>query len=145
MQLPGLNPLGTMAATVSDPPTRKTQHVERIAESDGAQGAATQGREHPEQASNVAKVRDIKALREAIGQKTLPAGPPPAFEMNLLEAQSGVDPALARFEASRGQARDAAFVRPAEDSAQDLPTVTTPDEAKQAAPDPAPAPRHGSD
>ncbi|HHC30013.1 MAG TPA: hypothetical protein ENK80_05575 [Rhodobacterales bacterium] len=145
MELPGLNPLGTMAASAATPPTRKIQQVERIAESGGAQGAITQGREHPDQAANAAKARDIKALREAIGQQALPAGPPPAFEMNLLEAQSGVDPALARIEASRGQARDAAFVQPADDSAQEQLPAATPDEAVRAAPDPALSPRFGPD
>lgn len=114
MELPGLNPLGTMAAATVDPPTRKIQQVERVAASDGAQGALTQGREHPDQTANTAKARDIKALREAIERRALPAGPPPTFQMNLLEAQSGVDPALARIEVNRGQMRDGPFVQPAE-------------------------------
>lgn len=140
MELSGLNPLGTMAAATVDPPTRKIQQVERVAASDGAQGALTQGREHPDQTANTAKARDIKALREAIERQALPAGPPPAFQMNLLEAQSGVDPALARIEANRGQMRNGPFVQPAEAQAGTADPLAGAGATSEGAPEEAPSP-----
>ena len=112
MELPGLNPLGAMAALAVEAPARRLQQISRVAPSDGANGASTQGHQNPDQGSGAAEARDISALREAIGRQSLPAGPPPAFEMNLLEAEGGLDQALARIEVTRSQLRDAPALRP---------------------------------
>lgn len=138
MEFAGLNPLGSMAAFAVEAPLRKAFPVTRIAASDHARGAGTDSRQRPDQESTAAEARDIAALRRKIERRALPAGPPPAFEMNLLEAEGGLDQALARIEAARSRDRDAPALRPAAPKAEPRAAATS--EAAPAATE-SPAPR----
>ena len=71
--------------------------------------------------------------KACVDQRALPPGPPPAFEMSLLELEADLKALIARIEADRGHDRDAPAVQPAPDGSPDRPDV-----ALQAA-DPAPA------
>lgn len=111
MELPGLNPLGSMVANAVEAPMRKAQQISRVTASDPANGSTTSGRDHPEQGLAAAEARDIAALRREMQRRGLPAGPPPSFQITLLEAEGGLEQALARIEAARTQERDAPALR----------------------------------
>jgi len=111
MELPGVNPLGSMAAYTAEAPMRKLQQISRVTGSDGSGKSASDSRQHPEQDSTAAEARDIAALRREMQRRGLPAGPPPAFQITLLEAEGGLQQALARLEATRTQERDAPALR----------------------------------
>lgn len=114
MELPGLNPLGSMAVFSVEAPVRKQQQVKRVTAFDQAQGPRTGQRDHPQQDFTAAEERDIAALRREVKRRGLPAGPPPSFQISLLEAEGGLEQALARIETTRSQQRDAAALRPVE-------------------------------
>lgn len=113
MELPGLNPLGSIAVFSAEAPLRKQQQVKRVNAFDQAQRPATGQRDHPQQDLTAAEQRDIAALRREVERRGLPAGPPPSFQISLLEAEGGLERALARIEATRSQQRDAPALRPA--------------------------------
>lgn len=111
MEFAGVNPLGSMAALAVEAPLRKARSVTRIAASGHAQGASTDGQKRPDQ-GRAAEARDLAALRHEIERRALPVGPSPAFKMNLLEAENGLEQVLARIEAARNHDRESPALRP---------------------------------
>ncbi|WP_161350876.1 hypothetical protein [Maritimibacter harenae] len=131
MEISGPAPLGTrpaLAVAVQTDTAPDTRPVEPAPASvDAGAGARTDARQHSDQAAQAAASRDIRELRRAVAQGTHAAGPPPSFEVSLLEVESDLQQKLARMEAERSQARDGHAVTGAEDS-------------RDTAPDPAPVP-----
>ncbi len=123
-----------MAAVAVEAPVRKSLQVSRVAEGRQTQGASAESRQRPDQETAAAQARDIVALRREMERRALPAGPPPAFRMNLLEAEGGIDRMLARIEAERCQQRDAPALRLATPGA----AARDPAGASAALPDPSP-------
>lgn len=113
MELPGLNPLGSLAAFAVEAPMRKLQIPVRVEPSDQTRGGAADTHQRPEQDIIADEARDVAALRREMQHRDLPAGPPPAFQISLLEAEGGLEQVLARIEATRSQERDAPALRPA--------------------------------
>lgn len=112
MGFSGLNPLGSMVTIAAEAPLHKAQQITKFAASKHARGAGAESRQRPQQDRAAAEARDIAALRREIERRALPVGPSPAFEMNLLEAEGGLDQVLARIEAARTRDRDAPALRP---------------------------------
>lgn len=111
MVLPALNPLGSLAAFAVEAPMRKQQPTKQVTGANPSGSATGDSRQHPEQETSAAAARDVAALRREVQLRGLPAGPPPAFQITLLEAEGGLQQALARLETARAQERDAPAVR----------------------------------
>ena len=128
---------GGLAAMALEIAPRKTTRLDRVEPSDRGQRAEAETWRPPDQARPEARPgsrggRDLEAIRRDMERRALPPGPPPAFEMSLLELEADLKALIARIEADRGHDRDAPAVRPAPDGAPDRP-----DSASDAA-DPAP-------
>ena len=61
----------------------------------------------PAQDARAEEARDITALRREMERRDLPAGPPPSFQLSLLEVEADIQQVIARVEAARTQAREA--------------------------------------
>lgn len=121
MDFPVFNPASAAILALGEAPARNRPAALRVPAAQGSQGSETSGK-HPDGAdARAAQARDLKALRFEMRQRGLPPGPPPAFQMNLLEAESGVSQAIARIESTRSQSRDAAALRPATPGAPGAP------------------------
>lgn len=116
MEISGPIPLGVRgpgALPVQDMQRPDAPGIEppRVEPQDQAQDAGAEPHDHPRQDLHSAASRDIIALRRAVARGQRPAGPPPAFEVSLLEVESDLQQKLARMEAERAQARDAGAVQ----------------------------------
>ncbi|PIE07298.1 MAG: hypothetical protein CSA74_07905 [Rhodobacterales bacterium] len=104
-------PLGPLAALATETPLRKMQDVRKVTPGHkaGDSNGNTTGHTGAEgdNAARTAEARDIVALRREMERRNLPAGPPPAFKMSLLEVESGIRHVLARIEAARTRTREA--------------------------------------
>ncbi len=104
-------PLGPIAALAMETPLRKMQDVRKVTPGDKAGDTNGNTTGHTgadgDNAARTAEARDIAALRREMERRNLPAGPPPAFKMSLLEVESDIRHVLARIEAARNQTREA--------------------------------------
>lgn len=112
MELSGVKFAQAAATLVTEAPAHRSAPTAIVTPGSGAQNASGE-RAASEHTARAAQARDIAELRREMEQRGLPAGPPPTFEMNLLEAEAGVSQAIARAEAAWSHARDADAVRPA--------------------------------
>ncbi len=111
MELSGLNPLGLAAASAVTMPLRKAPDVQKVDPGQQSNGAGTDARQRPEQDATASQARDITEIRRQMERRDLPAGPPPTFELSLLEVESDLKQVLARIEAQRAQSRDSEAVQ----------------------------------
>ena len=107
MDFTGPAPLGSQAVLMALPAQRRAPDVKAIDPGRQTGGAGTDARERPEQDQTAAAARDITALRAATAERDLPVGPPPSFEVSLLEMDRDLKHLIARIEAARAQVRDA--------------------------------------
>lgn len=107
MEFAGPAPLGPFASLAADMPFRRTNDVKKV--QPGAQAGDTTGHagQKPGHDARAAEARDIRALRREMERRDLPAGPPPSFQVSLLEVESDLQQVIARIEAARNQARQA--------------------------------------
>jgi hypothetical protein len=139
MEFPGFNPLNALASA-AELPAYRMAHVGKVTPGRDAQGATSDNRQHAEPGRPAAEARDSAALRHEMQRRGLPAGPPPTFQMNLLEAEAGINQAIARVEAARTQSRDTAAIQPAPQPETALP----PSLASRGSPAPNRAPEQDS-
>lgn len=111
MELSGLNPLGTAAVAAVTMPLRKGSDVQKVDPGQQSNGTGTDARQHPEQDATASQARDIAEIRLEMERRDLPAGPPPTFELSLLEVERDLKQVLARIEAQRATARDSEAVQ----------------------------------
>jgi len=86
--------------------------VKRVEPGDHA-GKARPDPQRPLPGQSADGTRDIDARRHDMEQRALPPGPPPAFEMTLLELERDLKHLLARIEASRARERESGALQPA--------------------------------
>ncbi|GKY87149.1 hypothetical protein [Sinisalibacter aestuarii] len=98
-------------AAAAEPGPQRADMVTKIAPSDDARGTGADSRNHTAPDERAAGLRAAAALRHEMERRGLPAGPPPAFRMNLLETEAGVSRVIARLEAARAQERDGKAVK----------------------------------
>ena len=127
MELPRAAFVGPLPVAAGDVARRMSDRVKRVEPGDNT------GKARPDPhrfAHNTLpeQPRDLEASRREMEQRALPPGPPPAFEMTLLELERDLKHLLARIEAARAQGRDAEALKPAPqhdhadaDAAQDSP------------------------
>ena len=111
MEISGPAPLGTILIFAVSLQAPQPVAVQRVEPQDATTDAGEDARDHPEQEAQANASRDIIALRRAVAQGRRPAGPPPSFEVSLLEVESDLKQKLARMEVERAQARDADAVQ----------------------------------
>lgn len=111
MEVTGLNPLGFLAAFAGGSPPRNGSAVNEIPEAEPPKWSGARGDQPSDQGARTTEARDLMALRREMERRALPAGPPPAFQLNLLDAERGLDRLLARLEAARTHDRDAPAFR----------------------------------
>ncbi len=111
MEISGPAPLGTKAAYAVPVQDTRPPDLRKVQPQTATTDAGADGHERPEQDVQAAASRDILALRRAVAQGRRAAGPPPSFEVSLLEVESDLQQKLARMEAERSQARDAPGVQ----------------------------------
>lgn len=104
-------PMGPIAALAAEMPLRKVPEVRQVDPGKGMGESAADARGTPRQAENAAAARDIDAFRREMERREKPAGPPPTFEVSLLEVNQDFRRVMARIEAARAQARDADALR----------------------------------
>ncbi|MAM61500.1 MAG: hypothetical protein CMH11_08430 [Maritimibacter sp.] len=103
--------MGTKAAYAVPYQETRPVDVRKVQAQSATTDAGTDAHERPEQEAKAAASRDILALRRAVAQGQRPAGPPPSFEVSLLEVEGDLKQKLARMEAERTAERDAAGVQ----------------------------------
>jgi hypothetical protein len=140
MEISGPAPLGTKAAYALPVHDARPVAVHKVDHKSATSDAGAEARQHPEQDRQASVSRDIIALRQAVAQGQRPAGPPPSFEVSLLEVESDLKQKLARMEAERTQERDSPAVQgqaepePAPESVPDEPqSAPAPPEEETAA------------
>lgn len=111
MEISGPAPLGAKAAFAMPVHDVRPVAIHKIDAKPTLSDAQSEARDHPEQDSQASASRDIIALRRAVAQGQRPAGPPPSFEVSLLEVESDLKQKLARMEAERSQERDSPAVQ----------------------------------
>lgn len=107
MDFMGPAPLGSQAALLALSQQRRTPELKSVDPGDRSDGTGNDARRRPQQDETAAVARDIVALRRETSQRDLPVGPPPTFEISLLELESDIKHVLARIEADRAKARNA--------------------------------------
>ena len=111
MEISGPAPLGTKAAYALPVQDARPVAIHRIDPKPATSDAGAEARQHPDQNAPASVSRDIPALSRAVAQGQRPAGPPPSFEVSLLEVESDLKQKLARMEAERTQERDSPAVQ----------------------------------
>ncbi|MEC7762794.1 MAG: hypothetical protein VX874_12890 [Pseudomonadota bacterium] len=103
--------MGTKAAFAMPVHDLRPAAVHKVEQKSATSDAGAEAREHPQQDAQASASRDIIALRRMVAQGQRPAGPPPSFEVSLLEVESDLKQKLARMEVERTQARDLSAVQ----------------------------------
>lgn len=124
MEITGYANHGAPFALAARAPVRPVPDVPKVAASDGVEGGRTQGR-HTADTTRAAGVADM--IRNTDHNRDKPAGPPPSFDISVLEKDRELLDQIARFEATRGH----------EGSREDIGVKAQ--EATPPAADPAPA------
>lgn len=107
MDFSGIPPIGAKALVSG--PLAAHPHPEKVNRVEGSAKASDAGNkagQHPDQEAQAAPGRDILALRRAVARGDRPAGPPPSFDVSILEVERDLKEKLARMEQARAQARD---------------------------------------
>ena len=107
MEFIGPAPLGPFAALAAEMPLRKASDVKKVKPGAKTGDTTADARQNQAQDARSAEARDIAALRREMERRDLPTGPPPSFQMSLLEVEADILHVIARVEAARTQAREA--------------------------------------
>ena len=107
MEFAGPAPLGPFASLAAEMPLRKANDVKKVQPGAKAGDTTADVGQKPGQDARAAEARDIVALRREMERRDLPAGPPPSFQVSLLEVEADIQQVIARVEAARTQAREA--------------------------------------
>ncbi len=111
MELFSPNNLGAQAAHAHRVPVHKPPDITRISETETSEKTGADARQKSQIAANSQTVNALTEQRQQQEKQDKPAGPPPSFEVSLLEVEQDLKQVLARMEISRGQERDAEAVR----------------------------------
>ncbi len=103
--------LGANVASMLRAPLHKPPDVSRVKETETSGKTGADTRHLSQNTENSALARGLKALHQSQKDPDRPAGPPPSFEVSLLEVEQNLKEVIARMEISRGQKRDADAVR----------------------------------
>lgn len=116
-------------------PEPQPMRVQRVAPKPEASGAGNQSSAYSRQNDQADAGRDILALRQAVAQGRRSAGPPPSFEVSLLEVESDLQQKLARMESARAMDRDAEALQATRvaDTGQPAESVQDPEGTRTAA------------
>ncbi|WP_300512806.1 hypothetical protein [Aliiroseovarius sp.] len=109
MDISGPAPFGAQASIAAQMPTRTPPEVPVIDESRRTDRAQTDANTAHRDGTAADAARDLHAARRDPDVQT---GPPPTFEVTLLEVEQDLQATLARLEATRNHDRDAEAVRP---------------------------------
>ncbi len=103
-----LSPLqiGPPTAPILRADIEKTPAVPKV-ETSGSASKSDLNQQGQSQAQMAQQARQNKANSFADRDNDRPTGPPPSFEVNVLEVDRDLQQAIARIEAARGQIRDA--------------------------------------
>lgn len=112
MDFSGLAQVGAQATYAARAPVHKPPEVMRIDKSDASSKSGADPRQASQNEANSADAQRILSRLTMVSDMEKPAGPPPSFEISLLEMEQSLHNTLARMEVSRGQERDAAGIRP---------------------------------
>ena len=107
MEFAGPAPLGPLASLAAEMPLRKLNDVKKVQPGAKAGDMTSDIGQQPGQDARAAEARDITALRREMERRELPAGPPPSFQVSLLEVETDIQQVIARVEAARTRAREA--------------------------------------
>jgi len=125
MDVAGPAPLSTHANLAAQMPTRAPPEVRRVDEGAASTRTRTDANTHRRQEDVAASARDLARIRQAMADPQQPTGPPPSFEVSLLEVESDLQQVIARIEAQRNLggsgAKDAAGHVADETPRQDAP------------------------
>lgn len=138
MDFSGSAHLGTLASHAGRIPVHKSPEVLRIDKSGASNHSGSDPRQLSQNAENSASARlianqpELHKNAEMHKNPDKAAGPPPSFEVSLLEVEQDLKQVIARMEASRGQVRDADAVT-AESPAQHLQIQDPPQQSAPAA------------
>ena len=138
MEFSGPAPLGPYVTLAAELPWRKSTDVRHVEPGDRADNSAGEAGRRPDQNATAAAARDITALRREMARRDKPAGPPPSFEVSLLEVEQDIKQVIARIEAARNHAREADALRP--DAGAQAPAALTDDAPDRVAVSGTPAP-----
>ena len=108
MDISGPAPIGGHASLAAQMPTRTPPEVPVVDESRRTDQAQTDANTAHRDGNAAEAARD---QREARRDPDVPTGPPPTFEVTLLEVEQDLQATLARLEATRNHDRDAEAVR----------------------------------
>lgn len=89
---------------------KKTADVPKIEPSQNTGDAGLQTGPRAGGSGASPSVAEFVEMRNAAARGEKPAGPPPSFEVSILDVQSDLKQAIARMETARSQARDAEAV-----------------------------------
>ena len=116
MDLSGAAPIGARWALPAMAPETRVTAVTQVQEQSGSSGAGTDAHDTPEQDLHTASSRDLLALRRAVEDGKRPAGPPPSFDVSILEMDRDLKQILARMEADRAKSRDHDAIQTADEA-----------------------------
>lgn len=130
MDISGPAPVGGHASLAAQMPTRTPPEVPVVDESRRPDQERTDTNTAGRDNDAAQAARDLKAARKDPDVQT---GPPPTFDVTLLEVEQDLQATLARLEAARNHDRDADAVKPPDNATTEDAPVT---DARQAPPAP---------
>jgi hypothetical protein len=137
MDNPAQAPLATTALLGSRLALRPPPDPRRISAGTGSARTGADPRRTPDQKAAMAPAHSERKAPAPVGPET-PAGPPPAFQISLLEKEAGLMQRMARIEAARAHLWQMQTPPGAAGPAGNEPP---PDESAGLPPNPIPAPR----
>ena len=135
MELSGTAPFGAQASLAAQMPARTPPEVPVVDESRDTRHTQGDSSSTNRDSNNAQATRDLVAARRDPEVQT---GPPPTFEVTLLEVEQDLQATLARLEAARNHDRDAEAVRADAPEPRSAP-LSEPTPEAEPAPPPAPA------
>ncbi len=120
MDVSGPAPFGAQARLAAQMPARTPPEVPVVDKSHNTN--RTQGDTNTDRRDedNAQAARDMHKMRDARRDPDVQTGPPPAFEVTLLEVEQDLQATLARLEAARNHDCDVGAVRTDNDSAEGI-------------------------
>ncbi len=135
MDIQAQAPFGSPANPAARMPSQTAPSVPPVTESDASGKPGADTRQTGHQTDNAAAARDIRAQHQRRVDPDLPTGPPPAFEISLLEVERDLQQVIARLEAARTRSLDAEGVRVRDTPQPDRPAPVAPTPTAALAPE----------